>query len=50
MDDLEYLAAAFIAVWVVLGGFILALIRKQRALEREMARIESEMGRERREP
>ncbi|GEM_PF-2733123 len=50
MDDLEYLAAAFIAVWVVLSGFILMLIRKQRALEREIARIESEMDRERHKP
>ena len=50
MDDLEYLAAAFIAVWVVLSGFILMLIRKQRALEREIARIESKIEKEHREP
>lgn len=49
MEDLEYLAGAFMAVWVVLAGFILALIRKQRALEREITRLESEMDRERRE-
>ena len=36
MDNLGYLLAAFIVVWVVLFGYVLSLLRRQRQLQREL--------------
>ena len=44
MDDLEYLFAAFTAVWVVIFGYILQLSLKQRRLQREIESIEMKLS------
>ncbi len=36
MENLGYLFAAFTVVWVVLFGYILSLLRRQRQLQRDL--------------
>ncbi len=43
MDNLDYLFAAFAAVWAVIFLFILSLSLKQRKIEREIASLEKQL-------
>ena len=44
MDDLDYLFAAFTAVWVVIFGYVLMLSFKQKKLQREIESIEAKLS------
>ncbi len=44
MDDLDYLFAAFTAVWVVIFGYILLLSFRQRKLRHEIDLLEQKVA------
>lgn len=40
MSDLAWLAIAFLAVWAGIGGYLLSLGARQKALERRLSELE----------
>ena len=44
MSGLWFLFAGFALVWLLLGGYVLVMARRQAALRRELERLRLEMG------
>lgn len=44
MENGGFLLAAFAAVWVILFGYVLFLLNKQRGLEREIKSLKERSG------
>ncbi len=44
MSELGFLFAGYAVVWVALGGYMLAVGRRQSTLRREIARLEQEFN------
>lgn len=42
MDNLGYLFAAFAVIWIVVFGYILVLMNRQKKLKREIEKLETE--------
>ena len=42
MDNLGYLFAAFAVIWVMIFGYILVLMNRQKKLKREIEKLETE--------
>ena len=40
MENLGYLMAAYTIIWVVVFGYVLAMQRKQRRLQRQLDRLQ----------
>jgi CcmD family protein len=43
MDNLGYLFAAFAVIWVVVFGYILVLVNRQKKLKREIEKLETDI-------
>lgn len=43
MKNLTYLVAAYAVIWIVLFGYILNLLKKQKVLSREIDRLKTEL-------
>ncbi len=44
MKDIGFLFAGYGVIWVVLGGYIFSMGRRQSGLKRELERLEREMA------
>jgi len=45
VENLGYLLAAYTGIWAVVFGYILAMQRRQRRLERQLARLQEQLDR-----
>jgi len=43
MQDTGYILAAYTVIWVVLLGFVLAMVNRQAKLRREMERLKEQV-------